>query len=96
VVQLEEQLFRIEEEKDHIKGELHDANYIHSLKEEELMKKIHILEHGKNMPNYSSSASPTHKPQARRKEPKVPHAAYEQEIIEYKEHLRMMEIDLLH
>lgn len=48
------------------------------------------------MPDYSSSASPTHKPQARRKEPKVSNVAYEQEIIEYKEHLRMMEIDLLH
>jgi hypothetical protein len=73
VVQLEEQLFRIEEEKDHIRGELHDANYSHSLREEELMKRVHLLEHGRNMPDYSSSASPTRKPQARRKDPKLPH-----------------------
>ena len=48
------------------------------------------------MPDYSSSASPTRKPEARRKEPKMTHAAYEQEIIEFKERLRTMEIDLMH
>jgi hypothetical protein len=42
-VQLEEQLFRIEEQKEHIRSELHDANYAHSIKEEDLMKKIHLL-----------------------------------------------------